>query len=66
MCQSGSTTPNSAYAQHYLELGPLEESADVWEWDAILEAYAKDWNNDKASASKNVICDSLHCEGTVF
>ncbi|BBN06530.1 hypothetical protein MPTK1_3g21940 [Marchantia polymorpha subsp. ruderalis] len=52
--------------QHYLELGPLDEAADVSEWDAILEAYAKDWNSDKASASKNVICDSVHCEGAVF
>lgn len=32
--------------QHYLELGPLDEAANVSEWDAILEAYAKDWNSD--------------------
>ncbi|OAE24402.1 hypothetical protein AXG93_4530s1040 [Marchantia polymorpha subsp. ruderalis] len=66
MWKDDSSCCYSGIEQHYLELGPLDEAADVSEWDAILEAYAKDWNSDKASASKNVICDSVHCEGAVF
>lgn len=50
--------------QHYLELGPLDEAADVSEWDTILEAYSR--NNDQPSPWKDVICDSHPCEGSVF